>query len=566
MASQERCCCTNAVARANATPAVALDLLASGRAALSEGRWERARELFERARALEESGEAVEGLAIVALWRSEVEVASKTSERAFHLYRERGDRRGAARMAIWLAFQAANFKGEGAVASGWLHRARSLLHEIETGPEHGWLWVREASFVLGSDAEHARELSSAACELGCALGDSDLEMQALALEGLALVSLGQVEQGMRRLDEATAAAVGGEMGDILAIAFSCCYLIFACERVRDFDRAGQWCGRVSELCERWGLNSVFALCRAHYGSVLTWQGQWERAEAEFQLAMETLGDVRHRPVAEALARLGELRRRQGLLREAGELFASAGAQSIASLGLAELALERGDAAGAVDHAQRVLRLVPGERRTERAAALELLVRAHAKQGQLDRGQGALGELEAIADAVGTDPLRASASEARGMLARARKHHDDARRAFGDAVVLFERSGAPYDTARARTELAEVLLALDRAGDAEEECRLALEAFGGLGAHGEAKRARALLNRSAGRGARAPGEPSSRELEVLRLVADGLGNADIAARLVISEHTVHRHLANIFRKLSVSSRAAAVGEAARRGML
>src|SRR5215218_4874581 len=109
MASQERCCCTNAVARANARPAVALDLLASGRAALSEGRWERARELFERARALEESGEAVEGLAIVALWRSEVEVASKTSERAFHLYRERGDRRGAARMAIWLAFQAANF-------------------------------------------------------------------------------------------------------------------------------------------------------------------------------------------------------------------------------------------------------------------------------------------------------------------------------------------------------------------------------------------------------------------------------------------------------------------------
>src|SRR6266542_598292 len=172
MASQERCCCTNAVARANARPAGALDLLASGRAALSEGRWERARELFERARALEESGEAVEGLAIVALWRSEVEVASKTSERAFHLYRERGDGRGAARMAIWLAFQAANFKGEGAVASGWLRRARSLLQEIETGPEHGWLWVREASVVLGSDAERARELSSAACELGRALGVS----------------------------------------------------------------------------------------------------------------------------------------------------------------------------------------------------------------------------------------------------------------------------------------------------------------------------------------------------------------------------------------------------------
>ena len=60
--------------------------------------------------------------------------------------------------------------------------------------------------------------------------------------------------------------------------------------------------------------------------------------------------------------------------------------------------------------------------------------------------------------------------------------------------------------------------------------------------------------------------TKREIEVLRLVADGLSNQTIAERLFLSDHTVHRHLSNILNKLSVSSRAAAVAQAARRGLL
>jgi ATP/maltotriose-dependent transcriptional regulator MalT len=60
--------------------------------------------------------------------------------------------------------------------------------------------------------------------------------------------------------------------------------------------------------------------------------------------------------------------------------------------------------------------------------------------------------------------------------------------------------------------------------------------------------------------------TARELEVLRLVAHGLTNPEIAGKLFVSDHTVHRHLANILNKLSVSSRAAAVAQAARRGLL
>ena len=57
----------------------------------------------------------------------------------------------------------------------------------------------------------------------------------------------------------------------------------------------------------------------------------------------------------------------------------------------------------------------------------------------------------------------------------------------------------------------------------------------------------------------------RELDVLKLVAQGLGNKEIAARLVLSEHTVHRHLANILRKLHLSSRAAAAAWGVRTGL-
>ena len=58
----------------------------------------------------------------------------------------------------------------------------------------------------------------------------------------------------------------------------------------------------------------------------------------------------------------------------------------------------------------------------------------------------------------------------------------------------------------------------------------------------------------------------RELEVLKLVAQGLSNPDIAQRLVLSEHTVRRHLANILRKLNLSARAAAAASGVRTGLI
>src|SRR4029079_9566410 len=132
---------------------------------------------------------------------------------------------------------------------------------------------------LDEDTAKARRLAARAVELGRAFGAPELEMLGLGLEGRALVSDGELEEGMRRLDEATTVALAGEASLLYCVAWACCYLISACERVRDFDRAAQWCARVGEFC---GRHDIFLLntCRAHYASVLSWQGRWGEAESE----------------------------------------------------------------------------------------------------------------------------------------------------------------------------------------------------------------------------------------------------------------------------------------------
>src|SRR5437867_2172646 len=156
---------------------------------------------------------------------------------------------------------------------------------------------------------------------------------------------------MARLDEATTAATAGDMHDPMAIGFSCCYLIIACERVRDFDRAGQWCERVARWAEGSNNRAFLAVCRTHYGTVLVLRGEWERAETELTAAVAALA-VRRGGVAEPLARLADLGRRQGRLEEAWALLAEAEHHPRGVLCRGAIALDRGDAAEAADCAAR----------------------------------------------------------------------------------------------------------------------------------------------------------------------------------------------------------------------
>ena len=539
-------------------PGVTAETQASeGRDALAVGKWEQARRNFEASLATARTPEGWEGLAWACFWLLDVDELLRARAEAYRLYLRRSDVYGAARAAMWLANDHIDFRGNVSVASGWYGRARRLLADADPSPEHGWLALHEAFAAVVDANENARgrELGAMGAELGRKFASPELESVGMATEGLALVTEGRVGEGMPLLDEAVAAALSGTFRELWAIAWSSCFVIYACERVHDYDRAVQWCEEVEAVTRRVGVDFAWASCRAHHAAVLVWKGAWQEAESELSEAESELHRQRPPWLGEATVRLAELRRRQGRLTEAAALFRQAEGHPLALEGLAELALDQDDPAKARRLAERLLRSVPSEARTQRAPALRLVTRANAALGRTDEAMDALAELEALASAVGTFPLRASASFCTGLLNTARGDFDAARRRFEDALDLYGRAGAPYEVARVRVELADVFSTLGAETEAVEQRATAEEAFRRLGVE---RLPPARLRR-----ATAPPAGQSRPLltkrerEVLELVAGGMSDRRMADVLTVSEHTVHRHVSNILTKLGCSSRAAAV---------
>lgn len=552
------------------------EALCAGQAALLRAAWREARVHFEAALARGETPEALEGLGAAAWWLSDVSTVFATRERAYRLYRENREDRGAARVATALAIDYCTFRGRAAIASGWVRRAERLLGD-EACRELGWLLIVKThiALMIEHDSATAQGFATSAGSQGKVLGDFDLEMLALAYEGLARVSLGQIDDGMRCLDEATMAAVNGEMRDIDATCTACCCLIYACEKARDLERAAEWCTQLKERSLQSSYRLMFALCRAHYAGVLIWRGAWAEAEAELTEVIDELERTHRAQAAEALTLLAELRWRQGHLDEASALLERAESPPYRMLvgkrcllSRAAMALDLGNADTGRDHVQRFLRAVPAEDLLERAAGLELLVQTHLMLGQRHEAEAALRELQGVVKNVSTSAMQAALRLAEGRVA-AMPDPLAAKACFEDAVELFARSGAPFESARARVELGRAVSALGRGAAAIDEIRAAIRTFEEIGAVYEARKAQSLARelRSSG-GKRA--EPlhclTRREIEVLALTAQGLTNREIAARLCRSEHTVHRHVANILAKLGLSSRTAAASFAAKHGLL
>ena len=507
-------------------------------------------------------------------WLEEYATGIDARERAYRLFRQANDARSAARVAIWLSNDYADFRGESAVANGWILRAERLLDGLAPSPEHALLAYQKAHVALMTqhDPVAARRLSQEAAAIARSVGPADMEMLGLALEGLAMVTEGEVADGMSRLDEATAAATAGELSDPIMVGTACCYLIRACEQVHDYDRAAQWCERVREFSRRWKFTHLFSACRIQYASLLTLRGEWAEAEREIEALRRHVERVQPCVVPIALIRLGDLRRRQGRWEEAERLFADSGSHYLGVLGCASLALDRGESARAAELAEEYLRRVPSNDRTERVSGLDILARARIAEGELEDASGSLEELRAIAATVGTEPLQAIVAYAEGCLFSHQGDHTGACGRFEESANLFERNRTPFEAARARLQLAHTLLALGRRDPAAIALRAAGTVFEQLGAARHAAAARILIQEldlkphgPIGPTARL-GRLTPREIEVLRLVAQGLSDREAAARLKLSEHTIHRHVGNILTKTGLPSRAAAVAQAARNGLL
>ncbi len=553
----------------NEAEGIASEPLSAGWARLADGEWAAARALFADALVREETPEALEGLSWAAWWLDDAGAVFDARERAYRLYRRRGEPASAARMATWLAADQLDFRGAVAVAGGWLRRAGRLLDPIEPGPDHGWLAFHQGYIAhLSGDTATASGLGAQAAEAGRRFDVPDLEMLGLALQGAALVACAQVEEGMRCLDESTATALAGDATIPISGAWACCFLVSACAAVLDYERAFEWCDRIAEFAERYGSRYMLAFCRAEYGAVHLWRGQWTDAEEMLETSIEDFSRSRPALVGGPLVGLAELRRRQARAEEAELLLDRAGPSAPAQLCRARLALDRGESRRAVELGERLLRQAPAERKLDRAPALEHLARARVARGEFEEARVALDSLREIERLVGTEPLRATTELIAGVLEAAGGDHDRARTLLEDAVDRFQRIGAPFEASQARIELATSLAALGRTGSAGHEATTALDRLLELGAEAEAERARRLLEvwRRGSRDDRGVPAVTRREREVLGLLAEGLTNRQIADRLVISEHTVHRHVTNILRKLDLPSRAAAAAYAVRSGLV
>jgi DNA-binding NarL/FixJ family response regulator len=527
------------------------------------GDWEQARRLL-RAGLDASDAAALEDLAWAAWWLADEQLTIGSRERAYRLYEAAGDAASAGRVATWLAADHREFRGAAAIGRGWLQRARRLLADVPEGTDHGWLALTEADFALtvDSDPEAVLPLARAGAAVGRRHAVADLEVVGLALEGLALVGVGSVEHGMCRLDEAAAIAGGANLGLPLAAGWALCCGLSACECTGDFPRARQWCDALARFADRWGGRQLLGVCRSAYGRILAASGDWARADDELTGAVRDLEQARAGMAGSSLARLGELRARQGRAEEARVLFERAGRSGV--VGLGELALQAGDPRAAVEHAERALRRFPTGATLEGLPALELLAAARARLGEHEAAAEALAAVRHLASRCATPFVAGRVRLLAAGLAAARNDDDEARRAAEDAIDCFEDAAAPYDAALARVELAGALRRLGREDAAQREAVAARRALTALGARRDL--ARLDEARPAAPRDRSPRVLTPRELEVLRLVARGMSDAAIAEELVVSPHTVHRHVANIRAKLRLPSRAAAVGYAGRVGLL
>lgn len=472
-----------------------------------------------------------------------------------------GDSVGAARFASWLGLLL-NARGESAVGGGWVARAQRLLEsETEDVVERGYLLAHEFFQQLGrGDLARAAETAARVVETGRRFNEHDLIAQGLMMQGRMMIYAGRVPEGLALLDEAMVGLAAGEVSPIIA-GMAYCSLIEACQELSDFSRAASWTSALTRWCDTQpGLVPYTGQCALHRGQIMRLRGAYDEALAEFAQAQRRYvkeGTVA--PAGMALTEQGDVLRIRGKLDEAEAAYRQAaelGHEPQPGLALSWLA--RGRTTAAITAIHRLLAEAhdPVHRSWMLPAAVEVLVSARL----LDEARQHSDELTGIASAFGNSALQAMAAYAAANVELASGELEDALSHARDSCRLWSGVGAPYETARARVLVARALRELGDEDSATTEFAAARRAFAEVGGAPAATEVDQLLGRAR------PAGLTERELEVLKLVAEGRSNPDIARVLVLSHKTVERHLSNIFTKLDVPSRTAAAAYAHEHGLM
>ena len=486
----------------------------------------------------------LEGLSLACWWLDDGPGFLAARESLFRLHQDELNTLAAARVAVRLSWDVAIVGREAALSRAWLDRARALFAEGgATAADRSFCDVRESALVVDDDAQLALGLARAARAVALAEASGDLEVLALVSEGEALFALGEIEPALRLFEEATLRVCLGDATDPLAVTRAGCTLLAACADVRDYARAAIWLPRIVACSAATESGTMAVIGRCAVVPLLIGRGLWRDAAAAIEDGLNHFGSGNERWERSLLAALAELRFRQGRLDEAAALVDRAEPDRRCRLIRGLLALEAGDAALATEHASAYLRQAGRRVFADRATAYELLAIATAARRLLPAARDSRDALAALAGRAAQPSLVAAVRRADAAIARAEGDVAAAIDALHDAVDNYERAEAVYEASAARAELARALAADGRRDEAGRHLELAA-------------RARAELDEPAD--ADCPLTP--RELEVLALIAGGLSNARIAAELVVSPHTIHRHVSNLLARLGCTTRAEAVGVA------
>jgi DNA-binding CsgD family transcriptional regulator len=476
-------------------------------------------------------------------------------QRGYHAAADGGEPLRAVRFAFWLGL-VFNLRGEQAVGGGWVGRAQRLLADHpDDVVERGYLLVHEFYRHLGQqDFAGALRVATAVVDAGRRFSDADLLAQGLMSQGRLMIYSGRVPDGLALLDEAMVGVAAAEVSPVFA-GMVYCSMIEACQEISDFARASAWTSELTRWCDTQpDLVPFTGQCAVHRGQILRLHGAFQLALTEFDLATRRYTEA-GAPAAAGLA----LTERGDVLRIRGEYAEAEASYDRASgyghepqPGLALLWHARGRTPAAVAAVRRLLAETgdPVHRCRLLPAAVEILIAG----GCLDEARPAAAELSGIADSFGCAAIDAMAAHSTALLALATGDAQAALPKARQARQLWTGLDAPYETARARMLVGRAFRELGDEDSATAELTTALNAFAELGATPGRHEAEKLLRRTA------PGGLTARELEVLRLVAAGNSNAEIARRLVLSDKTVARHLTNIFTKIDVPSRTAATAYA------
>lgn len=500
------------------------------------------------------TGTDLDTLAECCFWLDEPDEAIEVRGRAYRRHAEAGDHEGAA-LAAWQQYYDHALVGETALANGWLERARRSADAAGTELANGYLAIAEADrLMIAGSLDDALTHAARAVEIGTEIGDADLSAMALQTLGQVHLQAGRADDGVAAMEAAMVAVVNGELRPLFT-GWVFCNALSTCHDLADLDRAVQW----SDAANRWcaGLHDgrlYPGLCRLHVVELQGLRGAWATAMAEAELARDELTSHDSRFAGEAYYLIGELHRLRGDIDLAEEHYTRA--HELGRLphpGLARVRLTQ----GRIDAAVRALELAltpPPTPPGRRAEVLAALVNALVTAGDVDAARDRADQLAEVCAEVDSAFLNGMAAAARAEVANAAGDDEDAFRHASGAVETFRDIGLPYEQARAQVLRAD---AAGRLGDGDSRA-LDLEAartiFDRLGAAADVRTIDAMT------GGTTPSLLTDREIEVLRQVAAGRTNREIAAALHLSEHTVARHVANIYNKLAVNSRAAATAYA------